>query len=89
MAGLPLLLVLALLPVAACTSRPPARDRSGETDYNRRELQVSPGVFTGKTGEWTARPPQAEPGDGDGDGDPTDAECQGRDPAQCDSSQRH
>jgi len=87
MAGLPLLLVLALLTVAGCTSRPAAHDRSGETQYNRRELQTSPGVFTGKTGEWTARPPQAEPG-GSG-GDPTDAECQGRDPAQCDSSQRH
>ena len=85
MAGRLLLMVLALLTVAACTSRPPAHDRSGETHYNRRELPASPGVFTGKTGEWTARPPQAEPGDGD----PTDAECQGRDPAQCDSSQRH
>lgn len=89
MAGLPLLLVLALLTVAGCTSRPAAHDRSGETQYNRRELQTSPGVFTGKTGEWTARPPQAEPGGSGGDGDPADAECQGRDPAQCDSSQRH
>jgi len=85
MAGLPLLMVLALVTVAACTSRPPAHDRSGETHYNRREMPASPGAFTGKTGEWTARPPQAEPSDGD----TTDAECQGRDPAQCDSSQRH
>ena len=85
MAGLPPLLVLVFLTVAACSSRSPTHDRSAETHYNRRELPASPGVFTGKTGEWTARPPQAEPGDGD----PTDAECQGRDPAQCDSSQRH
>lgn len=89
MAGLPLLVVLALLTVAACTSRPPAHDRSGETHYNRRELPASPGVFTGKTGEWTARPPQAEPGDGDGDGEPAGAECPERDSSQCDSGQRH
>jgi hypothetical protein len=85
MAGMPLLVVLALLTAAACTSRPPVHDRSGETHYNRREMPVSPGVFTGKTGEWTARPPGAEPGDGV----TTDKECQGRDPAQCDSAQRH
>ena len=85
MAGMPLLMVLALLTVAACTSRPPMHDRSGETSYNRREMPASPGVFTGKTGEWTARPPQAEPGDGE----PAGAECPERDPAQCDSGQRH
>jgi hypothetical protein len=80
----PFLVVLALASVA-CTSRPPVHDRSAETHYNRREMPESPGVFTGKTGEWTARPPQAAPADRES----TDAECQGRDPAQCDSSQRH
>ena len=83
MGGMPLLVVLALA-TAACTSRPPAHDRSGETHYNRREMPDSPGVFTGKTGEWTVSPDGAEAGD-----DETDAECKGRDPTQCDSSQRH
>ncbi len=84
MAGMPLLVALALT-VAACASRPPVHDRSGETHYNRREMPESPGVFTGKTGEWTARPPQAGPGDGD----PAGAECPERDSSQCDSGQRH
>jgi hypothetical protein len=85
MAGTPLLLVALALSTAACTSRPPSHDRSGETHYNRREMPASPGVFTGKTGEWTVSPSRAEPDDGE----EPDAECKGRDPAQCDSSQRH
>jgi len=85
MPGMPLLLVIAALTVAACTSRPPVHDRSGETHYNRRELPASPGVFTGKTGEWTVSPSRAEPHKGD----TTEKECPEREPGQCDSAQRH
>ncbi|GMW07488.1 MAG: hypothetical protein AMXMBFR8_22840 [Nevskiales bacterium] len=83
--GLRLLLVVLLFTAAACTSRPPQHDRSGETHYNRRELQESPGLFTGKTGEWKVRPRRAEPGASDS----SDEDCPGRDSDQCDSEQRH
>ncbi|MCK6369782.1 MAG: hypothetical protein L6Q83_00400 [Gammaproteobacteria bacterium] len=84
MAGAPLLMLLTLA-VSGCTARPPAHDRSGETHYNRRELPATPGVFSGKAGEWTVSPSPAAPGDGD----ETSKECPGREPSQCDSEQRH
>jgi hypothetical protein len=85
MPGTPLLVLLTLAVTACATSRPPAHDRSGETHYNRREMPASPGVFTGKTGEWTVSPSPAAPGDGA----KASKECPGRDPGQCDSDQRH
>jgi hypothetical protein len=84
MAAIRLILILALA-AAGCTARPPVHDRSGETHYNRRELPATPGVFTGRTGEWAAKPEGSQPTDGNA----TEEDCPEREGSRCDPAQRH